>query len=171
MLLSPFLSFYKPNDQSQRECYLAVEQALWEEKILTPLTLIGALSTVRTEVGRNFKPIMEIASGQDYEGRASLGNTQKGDGVKFKGRGLIQITGRANYANYGKKLGIDLIGNPDLALDLKVSAKILAMYFKEREVNKWCNSKDWEMVRRKVNGGLNGYEQFISVVNQFISKL
>lgn len=171
MLLSNFLSFYKPRDTTQRECYLAIENALWEEGILTPLTLVGALATVRVEVGRSFKPITEIASGEAYEGRRDLGNTQKGDGVRYKGRGYIQITGRANYATYGKRLGIDLLGNPDLALDSKVAAKILAMYFKDRGVDKWCNSKDWEVVRRKVNGGLNGYDEFINVVNQFLSKL
>jgi len=173
MLLSHFLSFYKgqPNEQSVRDCYLAVEHALWEEKILTPLTLIGALATVRIEVGKNYKPIREFASGEAYEGRRDLGNTEKGDGIRYAGRGLIQITGRANYALYGKRLGIDLLGNPDLALDLKVSAKILAMYFKDRGVDKWCNSKDWEVVRRKVNGGLNGYTEFLDIVNQFITKL
>mgnify|MGYP003425357554 CR=1 FL=1 len=171
MLLSHFLSFYKPNDQNAKDCYLAVEHALWEEKILTPLTLIGALATVRIEVGKNYKPIREYASGEAYEGRRDLGNTEKGDGVRYAGRGLIQITGRANYALYGKRLGIDLLGNPDLALDLKVSAKILAMYFKDRKVNMACDVKDWEFVRRKVNGGLNGYTEFLDIVNQFLSKL
>jgi len=173
MLLSHFLSFYKgqSNEQSARECYLAVEHALWEERILTPLTLIGALATVRVEVGKNYKPIREFASGEAYEGRLDLGNTEPGDGIKYVGKGLIQLTGRANYANYGKRLGVDLLGNPDLALDLKVSAKILAMYFKDRKVNVACDAKDWEFARRKVNGGLNGYSEFIKVINQFLSKL
>ncbi len=179
MLLSHFLSFYKgqPNEQSARECYLAVEHALWEEKILTPLTLIGALATCRVEVGKNYKPIREYASGEAYEGRRDLGNTEKGDGIRYAGRGLIQITGRANYALYGKRLGIDLLGNPDLALDLKVSAKILAMYFKDRKVNVACDAKDWEFARQKVNGinsvtgRPNGIIEFLDIVNQFITKL
>jgi len=78
-----------------------------------------------------------------YEGRKDLGNTEPGDGVRFAGRGLIQITGRANYALYGQKLGLDLIGNPDLALDLEVSAKILAHYFKDRKVIEACLNKEW----------------------------
>ena len=179
MLLSPFLSFYKgqSNEQSARECYLAVEHALWEEKILTPLTLIGALATCRVEVGKNYKPIREFASGEAYEGRRDLGNTEIGDGVRYAGRGLIQITGRANYALYGKRLGIDLLGNQDLALDLKVSAKILAMYFKDRKVNVACDNKDWEFARQKVNGinsvtgRPNGIVEFLDIVNQFLSKL
>jgi len=171
MLLSNFLSFYKPNDASARECYLVIENALWEERILTPLTLIGALATVRVECGRSYKPVTEFASGEAYEGRLDLGNTEKGDGVRYKGRGYIQITGRANYATYGKRLGIDLVGNPDLALDANVAAKILAMYFKDRKVNVACDAKDWEFCRRKVNGGLNGYSEFIKVINQFLTKL
>ena len=171
MLLSHFLSFYKPDDASARECYLAIENALWEERILTPLTLIGALATVRVECGRSYKPVMEIASGEAYEGRHDLGNTEKGDGKRYKGRGFIQITGRANYATYGKRIGVDLLSNPELALDVKNSAKILAMYFKDRKVNVACDTKDWEFARRKVNGALNGYDEFIKVVNQFLAKL
>lgn len=56
----------------------------------------------------------EIASGAAYEGRADLGNTQKGDGVRFKGRGLIQTTGRKNYQDFKDKFGIDVINNPSL---------------------------------------------------------
>ena len=178
MLLSHFLSFYKGTqyEQNARACYLAVENALWEERILTPLTLIGVLATVRIEVGKNYRPIIEYYSGEKYDVGSlavTLGNTpiDDGDGEMYRGRGLIQLTGKANYANYGKRLGIDLLGNPDLALDLKVSAKILAMYFKDRKVNMACDAKDWEFVRRKVNGGLNGYTEFLDVVNQFLSKL
>jgi len=171
MLLSHFLSFYKPNDTNARECYLAIENALYEEKILTPLTLIGALATVRVECGRSYKPVTEFASGEAYEGRTDLGNTEVGDGVRFKGRGYIQITGRANYATYGKRIGVDLLSNPELALDVKNSAKILVMYFKDRKVNVACDAKDWEFVRRKVNGGLNGYKEFLDIINQFLTKL
>ena len=84
MTKDSFLQFYKGNEDASR-CYDAVKAALDELGILTENTLIGALATVRTEVGRSYKPIEELASGMAYEGRRDLGNIFKGDGVKFKG--------------------------------------------------------------------------------------
>jgi RHS repeat-associated protein len=66
----------------------------------------------------------ELASGEAYEGRLDLGNTEPGDGPKFKGRGFIQLTGRKNYQYYTDYLGLDLINNPSLAGDPQVSAQI-----------------------------------------------
>jgi hypothetical protein len=173
MLKYHFLSFYRnqPVEKNASECYDVIEKALGDDGILTPFTLLGALATIRVEVGRNFKPVLEVASGDAYEGRASLGNTQPGDGRRFKGRGYIQLTGRANYTYYGNKLGLDLVNNPDLALDPVISARILSLYFKDRKVNEACNFRDWRRVRILVNGGLNGHSTFISVVNQFLVKL
>lgn len=175
MLKSQFLSFYKgtPNETSASLCYDAIEKALFEQGILSRNTLIGALATIRVEVGKAYKPIEEYASGEAYEGRASLGNTQAGDGKRFKGRGFIQLTGRFNYTHYGTVLGIDLVNNPELALDINNSAKILALYFKERSCNIACDNNDWLSCRKKVNGvnanGMpNGWESFKSVVDQFI---
>lgn len=167
MTKKQFLSFYTPNT-SQEACYNAVAIALVELGILTDLSLLGALATIRTEVGRNYLPIKEIADGSAYEGRLDLGNTQVGDGAKYKGRGFIQLTGRANYTHYGKALGIDLVNNPDLALDVNISARILAHYFKDRGVDVACNNKDWTLCRKLVNGGSNGLLDFLNVVNQFL---
>ena len=55
-----------------------------------------------------FRTTEEFASGEAYEGRKDLGNIKKGDGRRYKGRGLLQLTGRANYAEHGKMLGVDL---------------------------------------------------------------
>ena len=173
MLKYHFLSFYRGSsvENDARICYDAIEKALGDEGILTPLTLLGALATIRVEVGRSFKPVLEIASGDAYEGRRDLGNTQAGDGRRYKGRGWIQITGRSNYDIFGKRIGVDLINNPDLALTVENSAKILAAYFKDRRVHEFCNQRDWRMVRIRVNGGLNGFDTFMLVVNQFLNRL
>lgn len=72
-----------------------------------------------------FKTMEEYASGAAYEGRQSLGNTQKGDGVRFKGRGFVQITGRRNYTDHSKRLGVDLVSNPALAARLDHATTIL----------------------------------------------
>lgn len=174
MLQYHFLSFYKDSPvifSDARACYESLEKALGDEGILTPLVLLGALATVRVEVGRDYLPKNEITDGAAYEGKISLGNAQPGDGKKFAGRGWIQLTGRANYEYFGKRIGVDLINNPDLALTKQNSAKILAAYFKDRNVHKWCDEKDWEMVRLRVNGGYNGLDKFLIIINEFIKKL
>lgn len=164
-----FMSFY-PNSKSAGECYDAIRKALDEQGILTPLTLIGALATVRVEVGKKFKPIREWATGELYESRKDLGNTQPGDGRKYAGRGLIQLTGRYNYNHYSRALGIDLLNNPDMLLDMTVSARVLALYFKERKVNKSCDAKLWYYVRYLVNGGSNSLAEFLRVVREYLKK-
>jgi len=72
-----------------------------------------------------FRTMEEYASGAAYEGRKTLGNTQPGDGTRFKGRGFVQITGRRNYTDWEKRLGVDLVGNPALAARLDHATTIL----------------------------------------------
>lgn len=164
-----FLSFYKDTETSAGQCYDLVSYHLNRLGILTDLTLIGALGTVRTEVGRTFLPVIEnVLSGLRYEWRKDLGNVKLGDGVKYRGRGYIQLTGRSNYAEYGVKLGLDLLANPDLALQPDIAANILAQYFKDRGVNIACNGQNWTLTRRLVNGGANGLDTFLNVVYQYI---
>lgn len=97
----------------------------------------------------------EIASGQAYEGRLDLGNRLPGDGVKFKGRGLIQLTGRANYAKYGKYVGEDLEVNPILVAT-KYVADVAGWYWLVRGINAAADFDDLRAVTKKVNGGFNG---------------
>jgi len=91
-----------------------------------------------------------------YEGRKDLGNTEPGDGFKFRGRGLIQTTGRANYKATGTALSLDLLNNPEL-LALPVNAAMSAGYFWESNgLNELADSGNFERVTRRINGGLNG---------------
>jgi putative chitinase len=87
-----------------------------------------------------------------YEGRKNLGNTQAGDGPKFIGRGVLQLTGRANYTEYGKKLGLDLVNKPELAEGAEVSVKIACQYFKDRGLLELADKWDLDEVTRRVNG-------------------
>lgn len=90
--------------------------------------------------------------GSLYENRKTLGNILPGDGPKYIGRGLLQLTGRANYLDYGRKLGIDLIKNPDLACDPAIAVKIACQFFKDRKLDEAADKWDLATVTKRVNG-------------------
>ncbi|MBA6044016.1 glycoside hydrolase family 19 protein [Pseudomonas lactis] len=93
-----------------------------------------------------------------YEGRADLGNAFKGDGSKYRGRGLIQITGRANYTQCGEALGLDLIDKPEL-LELPQHAAMSAAWFwKQKGLNDLADRDQFLTITRRINGGLNGID-------------
>jgi putative chitinase len=98
----------------------------------------------------------EFASGAAYEWRKDLGNVNAGDGRRYKGRGLLQLTGRANYKRLGDKLGINLEDDPELAGEPKLSLTIACEYWADRKINAACDVDDLIAVTKKVNGGLNG---------------
>lgn len=105
-----------------------------------------------------FRTTEEFASGAAYEGRADLGNTHKGDGKRYKGRGLIQLTGRANYRNIGEILDLPLEDEPRLAAEPVTSLKIACEYWKNRKINAVADLDDLIKATKRVNGGLNGLE-------------
>lgn len=127
-----------------------------------PRKLAYILATAWHETGR-FRWLKEIwgptAAQRRYEGRADLGNTQRGDGMRFMGRGLVHITGRANYADWSKRLGIDLVGKPALAERLDIAARILVQgmmlgTFTGRKLADYITpaKADYVEARRVVNG-------------------
>lgn len=91
-----------------------------------------------------------------YEGRADLGNINPGDGSRYRGRGPIQITGRANYRRYGTMIGVDLEGNPELAAAPAIGIKIACAYWLANRINAAADRDDIEAATRIINGGLNG---------------
>lgn len=103
-----------------------------------------------------FRHWEELASGAAYEGRADLGNTQPGDGRRFKGRGPLQLTGRDNYRRAGQALGIDLENNPELAARMDVGFRVAAWYFSTRGVTEAANSGNFRRATQLINGGQNG---------------
>jgi putative chitinase len=94
-----------------------------------------------------------------YEGRADLGNTESGDGSRYRGRGYIQLTGRANYARAGAALALDLVDQPQLLEAPQTAIRTAAWFWKEHGLNELADNDEFEKITRKINGGLNGYTQ------------
>lgn len=91
-----------------------------------------------------------------YEGRVDLGNVRTGDGRLYCGRGIFQLTGRANYASLGAALQLPLEVDPELASDPQISARIACHYWQTHNINLCADADDVVAVTRKINGGLNG---------------
>jgi len=104
-----------------------------------------------------YKAMEEYASGRAYEGRKDLGNTQAGDGVRYKGRGPIQITGRDNYRKYGRIIGINIEKYPELASNPCIGMRLALEYWKAKGLNALADSDNIEAITRAINGGLNGF--------------
>lgn len=121
------------------------------------LRLIHFVAQVGHESG-GFKYMQEIASGAAYEGRRDLGNTQVGDGVRYKGRGVIQLTGRANYRNYGRALGMDFERHPDIVATPSIGMLVACKYWSDKGLNALADIGDIQTITRRINGGLNGYD-------------
>ena len=94
----------------------------------------------------------EIASGAAYEGRKDLGNVQRGDGVRFKGRGPIQVTGRANYKWMSDKLGVDFVTQPKLLATPRYGYRAAAQFWTRAKLNAKADKGDFEGVTRSING-------------------
>jgi putative chitinase len=133
--------------------------------------LLMALATIRAEA-ESFTPLSEFQSRFNtppggapfslYDHRADLGNQGPPDGHSFRGRGYVQLTGRANYAKFGRIVGVDLIGNPESASDHMIAAKVLVAFLtqKKNQIETALARKDMAAARRLVNGGSNGLDRF-----------
>ena len=115
------------------------------------------LAQVGHESGR-LKYLEEIASGKAYEGRTDLGNVHKGDGVRYKGRGLIMVTGRYNYQRCGEWLGIDLESHPQLLSEPEWAVKSSLWFWDVHGLNAYADNDDLRGQTKVINGGYNGYE-------------
>jgi predicted chitinase len=143
-----------------------------------------ALGTINAE-SASFRPIDEGRS--KYNTRSTpfdlyepgtdaghrLGNTQPGDGPRFKGRGFVQLTGRYNYATIGAQLGVDLVGDPDQANEPVLAGRILAcfLYNKRAQIRAAVTAGDLRAARRLVNGGSHGLDRFESAFEEMMRKM
>jgi putative chitinase len=134
--------------------------AMQDFGISTPQQQAAFLAQVCHESG-SLRYTRELADGLSYEGRDDLGNTQPGDGPKYKGRGLLQITGRANYAACGAALGLGLIAHPELIEQPSGAARSAAWYWKQHGLNRYADTDSFGALTRAINGGFNGLDERI----------
>ena len=142
-------------DERANEFIGPLNKAMNKYEITTPLRRAAFLAQLAHESGE-LKYMEEIASGAAYEGRKDLGNTEPGDGKRYKGRGPIQLTGRANYRRAGAALGLDLVGKPELAATPDVGCQVAGWFWHTHKLNDLADKKDFTAITRRVNGGLNG---------------
>lgn len=103
-----------------------------------------------------FRYVRELASGKAYEGRKDLGNTNPGDGVKYKGRGLIQLTGKANYIALMMALDIDCVEHPELVELPENACRSAGWFWETHGLNKLADEGNFLKITRRINGGTNG---------------
>ena len=106
------------------------------------------------------------AAQSKYEFRKDLGNTEPGDGKRFKGRGLIQITGRANYKSVSDALETDYIANPEYLERPNDASLSAAWFWKEHGLNELADVGDFATITRRINGGLNGWNSRLDYWNK-----
>lgn len=137
---------------------LALPRVLPRYDIVTPLRICHFLAQAAHE-SDSFRTLKEHggpAYFARYDGRRDLGNVKAGDGARYHGRGIFQLTGRANYREFGALLGIDLEGDPERAAEPELSLEIACLYWQRRKLNGPAEQDDAVRVTKLINGGRNG---------------
>jgi putative chitinase len=134
-----------------------LNRAMAQFNINTNVRQAAFLAQVAHESGQ-LHYVREIASGAAYEGRKDLGNNEVGDGRRYRGRGLIQVTGKDNYRECGRDLGVNLVVNPELLEKPELAALSAAWYWKKHGCNELADTGSFGLITRKINGGTNGWK-------------
>lgn len=132
-----------------------LHDAMQEFGIQEPLREAAFIAQIAHESGE-FQYVHEIASGVAYEGRRDLGNTHPGDGPRFRGRGLIQVTGRANYADCAAALGLPLLDQPELLEQPVNACRSAGWFWAMHKLNYLADAGDFIGITKRINGGTNG---------------
>ncbi len=133
-----------------------------EFDINSPRRLAAFLAQVAHESGE-LQYVLERASGVTYEGRLDLGNTQPGDGPRFRGRGLLQATGRLLYAKLTQALNLDLIAHPELLEEPAPAARSACYIWTiEKRCNQLADAELFGSITHKINGGYMGLDSRIT---------
>lgn len=152
------LSEIMPRCPNPGELVDALGRAMWHGEIRTVNRASCFVGQLALESGE-LRYWQELADGSAYEGRKDLGNIQPGDGPRYKGRGPIQLTGRANYRAAGQDLGIVLEDQPELAAEPSVGFEIARWYWQSRGCNLLADAMDIEAITRAINGGMTHHER------------
>ena len=144
-----------------------LNEVMEEFGINTPIRQAHFLAQVAHESAQ-MRYTKELASGARYEGRKDLGNVKPGDGVRFKGRGFLQLTGRANYMRYKTYCGYDVVSKPELLEQPRGAARSAAWVFTHGLGTNLCHYADIDdgtnteqvlkQITRRINGGYNGLD-------------
>jgi len=111
----------------------------------------------------------EMIANKVYSGR--MGNTEDGDGAKYIGRGLIQLTGKDNYKAFGEAIGEDLVANPQLVEQPRYAALSAGWFFNKRNLNALADIMDIETMSKRINGGTIGMADRIAKINKVLDVL
>jgi len=114
---------------------------------------------IPTAVANSIAGKPELIANMVYSARMGNGPAESGEGWKFRGRGLKQLTGKDNYARCGRDLGIDLVGNPDLLLEPAYAARSAGWFWKSNSLSTYADKGDLEGMTKRINGGLIGYAE------------
>jgi len=149
------------DDNKAAALEVALNDTFEKFEINTPLRQCHFLAQVMHESGC-FKYDRELwgptETQKRYEGRKDLGNVYPGDGFKFRGRGWIQLTGRANYESFGKAIQMDMGQNPDMVARMPWVALAAGWFWDTRNLNALADIDDVVTITKRINGGKNGLD-------------
>jgi putative chitinase len=166
--LAKLKKLYKFTPEKKLELFVSpLNKTCQRFKINSKARLTAFLAQIGHEsAGLNY--VEELASGKAYEGRKDLGNIFSGDGVRFKGKGLIQVTGRHNVTKLSKYFNIDFVKNPNLLTEPKWASLSAGWFWDSRNLNKYADQNtlvSFKQITKLINGGYNGLTDRINYWN------